>query len=673
MKRRILIFVCLIVFSLCNVFANQTASRKTALRYLQLANDYLISSKWDEALSSATLGLAYDDTVADLWYISALTYAETDSNIKASSIINLLEKSLESEWVQYNPNSGKLFLAKYYIQTFEYEKALQLLEERTLQVNSDCLKLKAKIAYLQGDKTTARQIIERAWKIFPKDADFLLIFFSFEDSENQELEDTTFVTLKNQFLKSILDYTGFKNHYNSELMLNSVCFAEPEDQIDLLKLIKTQGINNSLYYINALKASFISENDAISQFLSFCNNQINYSQLVKISSLLKSPESKAILQDYLAKFEGTCFFDFNNDSFFELKLDYKRGRPDFAVFEQKQDGEVTWTSSFDYGIPRTLQIADTTVSYARFPFVAYLENAFGKYSFVPDVVQWVPFEIEKAECFDQNDFFILSVKPDFEPVENIDLIKNSYAARINVFERENAVARLDIADGKVFAATYTVENIPYAYGFYEDGILQNRKVDFDNDGFFETLIQYGMEQEPQKAENNKVEAENLNLSLFGSPNFVENLFIQKVLIDYDCDGLWDYALSELNDGTVEKVWYSKNNTEETVKTVETKDGELTFSSYELPNIGTLEVFFENNKPVNYTFKNETVELFYDNVNNIYWCFDFIDLEVSDIPHKLISSVTQNLENQYEFKILEEGETSYLVVRSFDFYFVVRFY
>ena len=55
----------------------RSANRRTAIRYLQLAKQYASQKQWKEADSNARLGLAYDDGIADLWYIRAVSQSNT--------------------------------------------------------------------------------------------------------------------------------------------------------------------------------------------------------------------------------------------------------------------------------------------------------------------------------------------------------------------------------------------------------------------------------------------------------------------------------------------------------------------------------------------------------------------------------------------------------------------
>ena len=73
-------------------FSAQKANRQTALRYLRLAKNYAIQGDWKKSLAAATAGNNYDATVADLWYLIALSQYNEGATRKA--VLPVLKKSL---------------------------------------------------------------------------------------------------------------------------------------------------------------------------------------------------------------------------------------------------------------------------------------------------------------------------------------------------------------------------------------------------------------------------------------------------------------------------------------------------------------------------------------------------------------------------------------------------
>ena len=75
MKKSFIAVFGAFLYFLCslNCFAAgaESVNRRTAVRCLKLAESYLSSGDYTNALAQAELGLAYDESVADLWYVNA--------------------------------------------------------------------------------------------------------------------------------------------------------------------------------------------------------------------------------------------------------------------------------------------------------------------------------------------------------------------------------------------------------------------------------------------------------------------------------------------------------------------------------------------------------------------------------------------------------------------------
>ena len=246
----------------CFSTENQDINKNTALRYLKLSQDYVLKSDWNSLLSNVEIGLTYDSSIADLWYVKALGLSQLEK--EPYLIVDCLEKSLERKWYSYNENNAKILLSDFYYHTMEYEKALNLLTSRGLTLNSDALKIKAKIYYITGDISKARETIDVAWRMFPTDSDFPVIFFTFEKVNDVVLEKSEnissvssqlFVELRDTFLSLIYDYTSVRNRINQDVLLLASSFAQFDEGTKLLKIYKTQG--------KSLVCDFISRQPAM--------------------------------------------------------------------------------------------------------------------------------------------------------------------------------------------------------------------------------------------------------------------------------------------------------------------------------------------------------------------------------------------------------------------------
>ena len=136
-KRFCAVFFCLSFFCSNCLYAQGLsageANRKTALRYLKVAEQYAASKNWNAADSSAELGLAFDDSISDLWYMRSV--AKSAQNAPKYQIFPLIEKALDCElWVDYNKETARILYADILCSTRKFEQALEVLDGENLSV-----------------------------------------------------------------------------------------------------------------------------------------------------------------------------------------------------------------------------------------------------------------------------------------------------------------------------------------------------------------------------------------------------------------------------------------------------------------------------------------------------------------------------------------------------------
>ena len=124
----VLSFICLFSSGLASQSASKIANRQTAIRCLQLAKSFINQNSWDSVPSRIEMGLAYDDSISDLWYLNAVTKFHFGSS--RSEVLPLVEKALAcDEWVDYNRDNARILYADLLCDTGSYQKALDLLDE----------------------------------------------------------------------------------------------------------------------------------------------------------------------------------------------------------------------------------------------------------------------------------------------------------------------------------------------------------------------------------------------------------------------------------------------------------------------------------------------------------------------------------------------------------------
>ena len=546
-------FFCILfcsVFELCLVFpqnlSSSAANRKTAVRYLKVAEQYLASKNWTEAASNAQLGLAYDDSISDLWYISSLS--KKSLNEPLYKIIPSVKKSLDcADWVDYNKDSARVFYADLLSSTRQAEKAIDILDAEPFIYSADAEYIRSKSYYMLNDFAQARNRIDAARRIYPDDMRFAELFFKFEyanggrNEENEKLADI--------FISSL----SFYKNPGTDLEILAAVFATGQKKLRMLKSFNARNLRSPLYAVAALEdSSLLTEEKALDYFYSFCNDSIDFDLLLKFSSLLKNEQNKNNFAEYLNQYNGTIYKDTDGDLIYNLTVEYSRGRPQKIVYDGNQDELEDWTSDCDFGVPYKLYLADGNIEleYANWPFVQKTvykdENLSDGYKIIfnllPEEFSWTPFLIAADETIKNNfdfDFFVPVVKEKQNPVSAVELLQSSSSYEIPSKERKNASITVSLFNGKNQIARYFQNGKMYAQTQFYNGLPDFRTVDMDGDGLFETTETYGY----KKGQNFNSKDDELQIiqNLFGESSENSGIYVKMIQIDLNGDTIPDYT------------------------------------------------------------------------------------------------------------------------------------
>ena len=122
------------------------ANRRTALRCLSLAKEYAAQKDWNAVISQSMLGLAYDDGIADLWYVYAV--AENELDATKAEILPLVTKALtQGEWVDYNRDGARILYADILCDTGRYKEVPAVLDAKPVLFSADAEYIRAKAYY----------------------------------------------------------------------------------------------------------------------------------------------------------------------------------------------------------------------------------------------------------------------------------------------------------------------------------------------------------------------------------------------------------------------------------------------------------------------------------------------------------------------------------------------
>ena len=119
------------------------ANRRTAVRYLQLAKQFAAEKLWNEADSNAKMGLAYDDKIADLWYLRAVS--QMNLGEKRSQVLPLVVTALtDAEWVDYNRDGARILYADILCSSRLFTQSLSVLDVAPFIYSADAEYIRAK-------------------------------------------------------------------------------------------------------------------------------------------------------------------------------------------------------------------------------------------------------------------------------------------------------------------------------------------------------------------------------------------------------------------------------------------------------------------------------------------------------------------------------------------------
>ena len=335
-----------------------TANKNTALRCLKLAENCLVAGDWQNALNQAELGLSYDDSISDLYYIKAAASLNLGGT-KADALRLLNSAFQRSSWAGYTKNGARIFLADLLSDTGFYEESLSTLDSEPLIYSADAEFIRVKNYYRMGTEESlnrARQRLNSDRRVYPSDQRFPEIFFMFESLFMSEAERNGLAYKIPKIVSNIADsYIAKLPDYsdrNQEMELMAASFARGEDKLRLIKAIDAKNKNlSTLLAVAALRAGIYTDAEAFDMFFGASDGELPLDLLETFIALLKDPEEIERAAKTLADFTGTIYIDDNMDLQYEFNVQYENGRPLYIKYDGNNDGEIELYSSCDFGAP----------------------------------------------------------------------------------------------------------------------------------------------------------------------------------------------------------------------------------------------------------------------------------------------------------------------------------
>ncbi len=597
------------------------ANRRTAIRYLQLAKDFASQKNWDLAESNSSLGMNYDNSISDLWYINAIS--KTNKNFPKRDIKNLVQTALiKNNWVDYNKENAKVLYADILCSTCKFEEALKILDEERLVYSADAELIRSRCYYnLKGAENLekARSKIETARRVYPNDARFIDLFLKFEFSIN-EVSDGVRPEKVQKIADSIIKAIPDMAKIDTELELYASFFAEKEKRIRMLKSYNARGNKSPLYAIAALENGLMNQEDALDYYLKFAEKECNHSQLEKIVTMITDEASKDYLRQHLEAYNGVIFSDTDGDLVPNLRVKFMRGRAQQIVFDRDQDDVFDWDCECDFGAPVYVHFADefSTVRYGNWPSVTDIEYYWDSKEWVKlhvasESMNYSPFGMKPNDviknCLDFDFYYPFIIEP--YNIIDIDTVLDC-ALSINVPSQEvdYDTLKISIFNKKAQMIRYYKGEQLYAQAQCdENGRPVSRIVDRDMDGLFETTEYFGWDSQNDTkkyySNNDSLDITKNIFGLFGelAGDFVKSGFYLKMIqVDFNGDTVPDFTEEYIKgEGKISTWDFDNDGIWDTryIKYPASEDGvlreESLFNNTYKKRIQS--VLFENSKPV----------------------------------------------------------------------------
>ena len=547
------------------------ANKNTALRCLKLAESCLVGNDWQNALNQAELGLSYDNSISDLYYIKAA--ASLNLGGTKADALRLLSSAFErASWAGYTKNGARLFVADLLSDTGLYEESLEALDSDPYIYSADAEFIRIKNYYRMGTEDSlsrARQRLNSIRRVYPSDQRFPEIFFLFEslfmnEAERDGIKYTVpeiVSTIADSYITKLPDYSN----RNQELELMAVSFARGEDKYRLIKAIDAKNKSLSeLLAIAALRAGIYTDSEALDMFFGAANSELSLDLLETFIALLTDSETIDRAAKLLADFTGTLYIDDNMDLQYEFTVQYEKGRPLYIKYDGNNDGELELYSTSDFGAPVTVDINSNRIrffydTFPRISKVAYTDTNL-VFNFLHDDFVFSPFDFTVDNVFERigADFYVPYISRETAIPLPQELIEKASSFELPITERDNARIVYTLSGGKIVFAEFYEDDKRYAYSDFTNETTINRFVDYDNDGTYETVEIYSeipYAQEGLRSDENS----RIISSVFNFIDGQHDIYLRKIQIDHNANTFSEFTEEYLEYGGKITVWDNDDN------------------------------------------------------------------------------------------------------------------
>lgn len=687
----------------------ESANRKTALRCLKLASNYIGEKNYNAALSQVSLGLEYDQNISDLWYI--LAYSQFNLGESKAEISENLEKSLTlNNWLDYNKDKARILYADILCDTLRFAEVFDVLDSKPMIYSSDAEFIRAKAYYRLGDEDSvqkAREKIDVARRIYLDDKRFPLLFFKFENPQSQ---NPNVIKISEFFVNEILQSSDETSQENAEFEIYAALFAKGETQERLLKSFQARTLRHPLFAILALENSLLSEEEAFDYFVSFADDEINLKFINEFLLLLEDENVILKAQEYFTSYNGVIVQDTDGDKIQNLYVKYTRGRPETIFYDKNQDGKLDWNLICDFGVPINASVYSKNfiVTWKNYPSVETLKFPQKRYSFVNKSFDWSPVDISLENEISKIcniEFFYpiiseLSSKSvseenylfgeksgssenqknqsDEENFENLtDDFLISRASYLEIDCENQQTVRFILDNGNIQSAIYFKNQKIFAQAQFENNLPILRIVDFDDDGIYETTEFYELTKNPLVQNYSLEDEKQILTSIFAKPENDEHFYLKLVQVDLNKNSIPDFSEEYFENGEKISSWdtdedgnwnvryikYPQEKTDDGLNEILREESLFYTSDNKLVKIES-----EDGIPLSVSYEDLIYEIHKDGTFDFYWIGnldkDLDSIYYSDLAQKALTELA-NVEVSQSI-LIEQEKFSLLCIKISNF-------
>ncbi|MEL3907165.1 MAG: tetratricopeptide repeat protein [Treponema sp.] len=625
-----------------------------ALQYLEKAVGFYAQEDYRNALDYVKKGQSYDDSFSDFFYLEAVCLMKLGGS-RALSVYAAEQAAVPGLHRHvFDEHEPLLLLARLYTETGRYQEAVRLLETVKMPSADRDYYYAAALYGMQQDER-ARGVITEALNRWSFDARFPQLFFL---QERDKPVSRSGKKLADMLIRQLYVWT----EQEPALAVYAAPFdPNPRENNRRLKVYRSMH-KDKAYPLNArlrlasvlaeLRYGVIDEKTAVQEFFAVEAAEgipvkdgkavpVLYSdQLVEFCRLAGMVSVRKTVAEQLKTFTGAVLEDQNNDGIGEAAVFFEKGRPVSAFFDINQDDVYEYRVVCNFGTPDrifTLKNA-SEIQYDTYPAVrsVILHNDKKQYTMRPLAVKWeplvqYPLDLRLEDTAGEvQPFFTLRLGADVRLLQEHDFIFSALYCDEREAGNEGTLIHTRFEQGRILSVEKKRHNRTESFAQYRNGLLLQKKSDYDGDGVFEILEEYNRSGQ-----------------------------VQKISVDINKNKLFEYYEIYADDGQITKNWDENEDGSPEIQYIRMSSGEEKTVWAHRYSGKPVSVLYREGIPHTLTIGKYQVPLIKEPEYNLYWL---------ELRPSFSNKVAQKLD-ELSKKSGTEVETFTVIIGNYELYAV----